>query len=377
MKKLSIFTVTKLFAVLLSFLASLPLASNVWAAGGNPPDTIVVSFGSSKMYMVVQNMQDREMLKNMNLNEIVQKTVATMDSAQKSKSNITNKQALSSTTGQSTELSVGSGGSSTTARVRTTDRDGCFVYKEQKNDKSNTWNWSSNNNSESHHDNYDNDEEKPSYHRFESVTGFYLGLNNFVADSKLVSDTKYSLNPLGSRYVGFFLGQNVALGHKQHTPLSLDFGLGMNWNNFMFQENVEIVKNGNLTEFVDSDKDLRKSKVTSYYLYAPVMLKYNFGKKKSHSSRNGLYVAAGAYAGYRLNTYSKQVYYSTTDGKQKDHFRSDYNFNNIRYGLAAEIGLGSRYGTDFALFGSYDLSPVFESGQGPVVNALNFGLRIF
>jgi hypothetical protein len=43
--------------------------------------------------------------------------------------------------------------------------------------------------------------------------------------------------------------------------------------------------------------------------------------------------------------------------------------NNFRYGGRVEIGIA-----DFNMFFNYDLNDVFESGKGPELNAISFGL---
>jgi hypothetical protein len=83
---------------------------------------------------------------------------------------------------------------------------------------------------------------------------------------------------------------------------------------------------------------------------------------------NGFRIGLGPYVGYRIDSYSKHVYYSNGD-KEKDQDRSSYYLNNFRYGARFQIGYR---GTD--LFVNYDMNDLYVENRGPKLNALSFGV---
>lgn len=71
-----------------------------------------------------------------------------------------------------------------------------------------------------------------------------------------------------------------------------------------------------------------------------------FDGRHSESVRFG----AGPYAGYLINSYSKQVYKENGD-KEKDRNHDNFYLNNIRYGVRFQFGF-----RDVDLFFNYDLN---------------------
>jgi hypothetical protein len=89
-----------------------------------------------------------------------------------------------------------------------------------------------------------------------------------------------------------------------------------------------------------------------------------FDGRNSDSFRIGV----GPYAGYRIDSYTKQVLEIGGDEqKPKDH--DNFYLNNIRYGLRTQIGF-----QDIDLFFNYDLNELFIENKGPKLNAFSFGV---
>ena len=80
-------------------------------------------------------------------------------------------------------------------------------------------------------------------------------------------------------------------------------------------------------------------------------------------------ISFGGYASYRLASWSKTVEDKSGD---KNKETSNFNLNQIRYGLRAEFAI--RKFPD--LFFNYDLNPMFETGTGLKMNGFSFGLRL-
>lgn len=207
-----------------------------------------------------------------------------------------------------------------------------------------------------------------------SRTGFniYLGLNAFSNTGSIggqYNSKDFELSPFGSRYFGFGWTRSTYISKGQSAALKLSYGLEFSWYNFMFENNRYIVKGANNIEFKDyvdnngQPVDLSRNKLTVAYINLPIMPYVAFKRGSAVS-----YIGAGGYVGYRLDSYTK-----TKEDKSGDKAwnHSSFYINNVRYGLAFELGL-----KDFPdLFFNYDLTDLFQTGRGPKVGGLNFGVR--
>lgn len=212
---------------------------------------------------------------------------------------------------------------------------------------------------------------------FNSRSGFnvYLGLNSFTNTGSIPSaDGKnYELSPFGSRYIGFGWTRSGAISKGKNAAFKISYGLEFSWNNFMFENNNYIVKGNDKIEFQnypDNSKtpivpvELYRNKLTIANVNIPVMPYVAFKK-----GSNITYIAAGGYVGYRLDSYTKT---KEEDSGKKQWNHSSFFLNNVRYGLAFELGL-----KDFPdLFVNYDMNNLFQDGKGPKVGGLSFGIRL-
>ncbi len=196
---------------------------------------------------------------------------------------------------------------------------------------------------------------------------FDLGLDSYLtADGKFPDQNlNYSLKPLGSRYIALSQIYKTRIGGAK-SPLSITYGLEASFYNFMFDSNTRIVKNSDGVDFTEvldgtTARKLDKSKLTAIYASVPVMPMLHFGH-----SKNGFRVGVGGFLGYRLHSYSK---IKDSEG-HKDHERSNFYLNNVRYGVQALVGVK---GVD--LFFKYDLNPLFSEGFGPDLRSIAFGFR--
>ena len=74
--------------------------------------------------------------------------------------------------------------------------------------------------------------------------------------------------------------------------------------------------------------------------------------------------------GYRIDSYTKQMYYENGD-KMKTHNHDNYYLNNLRYGLRLQLGF-----RDTDIFFNYDMNELFTDGKGPKLNAFSFGITL-
>ncbi|GCC53041.1 hypothetical protein SanaruYs_32820 [Chryseotalea sanaruensis] len=221
--------------------------------------------------------------------------------------------------------------------------------------------------------NYSRSKSKTYKRKNKGFFNFDLGTNNILADGKFPDENNedYAVRPWGSWYVGFNSIQKIRITGKFYTEL----GLGISWYNFKFQNDGLVLTKGD--EEVIFSQPLPeinpiKSKLTASYINVSVVPVIDFGSRPHKSllwgNSDAFRMGIGAYAGYRISSYAKQVYNIDGD-KERERTRSNFYLNNIRYG--ARLQMGYR-GTD--IFVNYDLNELFVENKGPKVNAFSFGV---
>ncbi|WP_031528325.1 hypothetical protein [Dyadobacter crusticola] len=198
-----------------------------------------------------------------------------------------------------------------------------------------------------------------------------IGLNTYGTNEATAgyNKTSYELKPFGSRFVSLGYVASATLARGKHAGFHLDFGADFSWYNLMFDNNNTVVKNTNFVEFLPVLEDgreveMKKSKLVVPYVNLTLMPTVSFSR--SFIS----YLSAGVYGGYRLGSYTKL---REVGSKDVDHVRKNFYIEDLRYGLAAEIGI--RKFPD--IFVNYDLNNLYEKNRGPAVRMLSFGVRLF
>ncbi len=209
---------------------------------------------------------------------------------------------------------------------------------------------------------------------FNSRSGFniYLGSNSFTNTGSISAPYNlkdFELNPFGSRYVGFGWTRSGTVIKGKNAAFKISYGLELSWYNFMLENNAFFVKgndNVGFSDYQNAGKQvvLSRNKLTIANINLPVMPYIAFKKGSTIT-----YIAAGGYVGYRLDSYTKT---REDDGGKKEWNHSSFFLNNVRYGLAFELGLKSFPD----LFVNYDMSNLFQDGRGPKVGGLSFGIRL-
>lgn len=197
-----------------------------------------------------------------------------------------------------------------------------------------------------------------------------VGLNAYGDNQPMgynVSD--YDLRPFGSRFISLGLVRSATIARGNSVGLHMDFGLNASWYNLMFDGSNTVEKTATGVAFVpllsrdNTPVELAKSKLTVPYINLSLMPTVSFPKAVIS------YISAGVYGGYRLGGYTKTKVAGTGE---KDHVRSNYYFDDFRYGAAFELGI--RNFPD--LFVNYDFNTLFEDNRGPAVRMVSFGIRL-
>lgn len=206
------------------------------------------------------------------------------------------------------------------------------------------------------------------------TTNVDLGINNYLADGQFPNNKEiYTVRPWGSWYVGVTSTQRTRVGRN----FFLDWGLGVSWYNFKFENNnVMVGTNDDGVIFTTDTRDVDhiKSKLSATYLNLSFIPVLDFG---DHGRRPRVWdgygsefrMGIGPYVGYRIGSRSKLVYKDAEDDREREKNRDNFYLNNLRYGARLQVGFRS---TDF--FINYDVNELFAEGKGPKLNAVSFGI---
>ncbi len=202
-----------------------------------------------------------------------------------------------------------------------------------------------------------------------------IGTNNFLSNgqSPSQSNSLYTVRPWGSWYVGL----NSIYRTRMANKFFLEWGGGVSWYNFKFQNSaVAMTKDDNGVYFnIDSrNYSFTKSKLTACFVNISVVPVIDFGGNRRKPSffdgrgAGGFRIGIGPYAGYLIDSYTKQVYME--DGhKKKENHHDNYYLNNLRYGVRLQFGFD-----DIDFFFNYDMNQLFVESKGPQLNAFAFGI---
>lgn len=203
--------------------------------------------------------------------------------------------------------------------------------------------------------------------------GFDLGINGYV-NSKQEFDLPAEYDFLDLRWEKSinvainFWEQNFNLINNQ---LGLTTGLGLNWNNYRFDDNAYITRTseGITGGFhPSSDRNYSKSKLVVTYLTLPLLLEFQTNR---FSKKNSFHIGGGLLTGLKIGSHTKMVY---NDGsKQKDKYRDSKGFdiNPFRFDLMARIGWGK-----INLYANYSLNTLFKNNRGPELYPFSAGITL-
>ncbi len=234
----------------------------------------------------------------------------------------------------------------------------------------------------------DQDDRRKRYQRgTRNLIRIDLGTNNYLEDGDFpdVDNALYSVKPFGSWYVGLNSINRTHVGG----PLHIEWGGGISWYNFKFENAaVRIDKLPNTVFFFEDPRDIStvKSKLTASFVNISLVPLLDFGGSDRYGRnyifdhgrleidverKYGFRIGIGGYAGYRLTSHSKAVYKEDGD-RERDKERSNFFIENIRYGARLQLGIGR-----VDLFANYDLNEFFSDNRGPELNAFSFGVTLF
>lgn len=143
-----------------------------------------------------------------------------------------------------------------------------------------------------------------------------------------------------------------------HHILNLKYGLGLELNNYHFDDNIVFAKNPTLISLASTD--IRKKKLAADYLTVPLMLNFNFTPRR----HNGFGFSAGVSAGY---LYSSR--YKTKNDGDVHKVKDDFNLERFKLSYIGELTLGP-----VKLYGSLAMKNMWEKGLD--MKPYNIGFRL-
>ncbi len=183
--------------------------------------------------------------------------------------------------------------------------------------------------------------------------GIEFGFNNYMTkDYSLILPAEIDYMSLHSgKAMNFNLNfSQLSIGITRH--IGFVTGLGLNWNNYRFDGNNNIMKGTDgIIEMLDPGAVLKKSKFTTLYFDIPLLFEIQIP-----TDHNYLHLSAGPVGAVKLLSHTKMVF---EDG---DNVKSDgdLSLNLLRYGATARLGY-----ENFQIYGTYYFTPLFRTGKEP------------
>lgn len=331
-------------------------------AQSNPADSVVINVGSgSKITVVIKDKKDLQTLKSYNFQSLMNDLIT----------NIENKDTTSALKPNQAYLNESKPTMETTEAKPDIEEN----WKRTYSDTESLQSYSSSSDD-------DKDKSRRRYRGTRQSVSFDIGTNNYLTSGGKFPDPgtdMHTVRPWGSWYVAV----NSVHRSRLSRTFFVEWALGLSQYNFKFQnDDIQVVKEVDGVKFrtdvrlnePGNEIDFKKSKLSAIFLNASFVPVIDFGGnyrkpvmfdgRRSDSFRIGF----GPYAGYRIDSYTRQVFEDDGD-KKKDKNRDNYYLNNVRYGLRLQLGV-----KDTDLFFNYDLNELFTSGKGPQLNAFSFGV---
>jgi hypothetical protein len=179
-----------------------------------------------------------------------------------------------------------------------------------------------------------------------------LGVNN-----ALDAPSRFDLGLWGSRTINVYYQYEIRI---LNSSFSVVPGIGLSLERFKFKNGATFAYDEDSLKLLLPDETvmtgLKKTQLVTNYLDVPLELRFT---SNPDDPARSFKAAVGGRIGYMYDSFAKLKY--KTDGETK-HLKDkqEWNLNRLRYGVYTKIGIGN-----FALFGYYNLTPLFKEGKGP------------
>ena len=143
-------------------------------------------------------------------------------------------------------------------------------------------------------------------------------------------------------------------------------GIKINWVHYSFEKDFSLERNAPDFESALNFNvpELRKNRLRGTYLQIPVLLEFNSNPRNRKQSLN---LGIGYVHQFLLGS---QFRYRTTEG-DKFRTRGDFNLRRSMGMIEGRVGIGN-----LNFFLQYGLRDLFQTGDGPEVTPINFGINL-
>ncbi len=199
--------------------------------------------------------------------------------------------------------------------------------------------------------------------------GFEFGLNNYLDNNNSLSHTGETafldLNTGKSWNFNLNFAQySIGLGTDR---FGLVTGMGLEFSNYHFNNNNNIIKSNNYITELPYTQQLTKNKLQTTYLTIPLLLE---GQILDGKRSKRIYISGGVIGGFKLGSFSK-VKYIEDGSKKREKEKDDFYLSPFRYGLTARVGYKM-----VKLYANYYMTPLFIKDKGPELHPVALGLVI-
>ncbi len=161
---------------------------------------------------------------------------------------------------------------------------------------------------------------------------------------------------------------------KTNPKMSIGIGAGVGSDHITFTKTYVGIKDQTSTIRFTNQSDtnhFKKTKLATAYVEAPIELRFS----GDPMTGNGFKAAIGVKVGMLINAHTRNTKFQNKGGTSLNDFvmkeSSKRFFNKNRISATARFGY-----SHFTLFGSYQLTPLFKDGLGPVVRPYSIGLTL-
>lgn len=161
---------------------------------------------------------------------------------------------------------------------------------------------------------------------------------------------------------------------KTNPKLSMAFGPGIATDHILFGKTYVGIKDKTPGIYFTNQADtnhFKKTKLATAYLEAPIEFRYS----ANPMTGKGLKLAIGVKVGTLINAHTRNTKFENSSGQGLNNYvmkeASKSFFNKTRLSGMLRAGYGH-----ITLFGSYQFSPLFKDGLGPVVRPFSIGITL-
>lgn len=191
--------------------------------------------------------------------------------------------------------------------------------------------------------------------------GFGMGFNSFTGDDlplRKGNSLEYNVN---------FMEFSLPFSRYNWAVVT---GAGIRWNRYRLDTDAYLMEVDGVTQLVPVSEDMnfKKSKLNTTSITIPVLLEWQT-RKVRHRPR---FFISGGVVGVVKTMSSSKVTYLNDRGKSKtEKMDGGMNLRPVSMDLLFQAGVGC-----MGLYFKYSPIESFESGNGPKVNPISFGLHL-